>query len=379
MTADKLFARKILHEMGKIKDLRDLQWGQPLDYPTVDIDIDRELAGQNGVTPVDIGMSLQPAFFSSRFVNLSLWRDANSGFSYQVQVQVPQDQIRSKEDIEDFPTMNNMKKEQMPEHDPFADPGVEYQYFGSKTERPQHPLISDVAKVTYGTTNGEYDRYNMMRMVSLTANLHGHDLGRVGDQVKAAVKRAGTPPQSVFVKVTGQVPLLEDTFFHLLTGLFAGGCGDHLDAACILSGCPSCLNCFVDNTSNSPGRVDDVDDHWHHIERAVVHGRDHVDRCWNRQRNSSGGICRRQPYGRAQCGRSRYPRRREPHAPDFDDFNCHGCRYDTHGFVRRAERIAWPSRHWRFEHVDDVGAHIASPRFYNGAEKRSCRLTVNSP
>ncbi|MBX9687251.1 MAG: efflux RND transporter permease subunit, partial [Candidatus Obscuribacterales bacterium] len=57
------------------------------------------------------------------------------------------------------------------------------------------------------------------RMVSLTANLAGHDLGRVGEAVKEAVIKAGKPPAGVFVEVAGQVPLLEDTFFHLLTGL----------------------------------------------------------------------------------------------------------------------------------------------------------------
>ncbi len=108
LIADKLFAMKVLHEMNKINALRDLQWGQPLDYPACHIKIDRELAGQLGITAEEIGMSLQPAFFSSRFVNLSLWRDKDSGFSYQVQVQVPQDQIKSKEDIENFPAMTQL-------------------------------------------------------------------------------------------------------------------------------------------------------------------------------------------------------------------------------------------------------------------------------
>ncbi|MBX9720208.1 MAG: efflux RND transporter permease subunit, partial [Candidatus Obscuribacterales bacterium] len=219
LTADKQFAAKILKEMNKIDPIRDLQWGQPLDYPTCQINIDRELAGQFGVTAEDIGMSLQPAFFSSRFVNLSLWRDTDTGFSYQVQVQVPQDQIRSKEDIENFPTMNSMRKEEMPDRDVLEDPTVNKDYPGVHTRRRQHPLISDVAKVEYGVTNGELDRYNMMRMVSLRANHIGNDLARVGQEVKLAVKRCGKPPDGVFVDVVGQVPLLEDTFFHLLTGL----------------------------------------------------------------------------------------------------------------------------------------------------------------
>jgi len=219
MIQDKIFATRIFREMSRIKTLRDLQWGQALDYPSCEIDIDRELAGQLGVTAKEVGMSLQPAFFSSRFVNLSLWRDKNSGFSYQVQVQVPQDQIKSKTDIENFPTMTSERKIEMREKDTEVDPEIDHEYFGSHPRRRQHPLISDVAKVQYGVTNGEFDRYNMMRMVSLTANIATDDLGSVGDAVQAAVDRAGTPPRGVFVQVTGQVPLLKDTFFHLLSGL----------------------------------------------------------------------------------------------------------------------------------------------------------------
>ncbi|MBY0357481.1 MAG: efflux RND transporter permease subunit [Candidatus Obscuribacterales bacterium] len=219
LVKDKLFATKVFQEMSKISLLRDLQWGQPLDYPSCEIEIDRELAGQLGLTAQEIGMSLQPAIFSSRFVHLSLWRDRDSGFSYQVQVQVPQDQIKSKEDIENFPTMTSERKNQMREKGNEEDPDVEELYFGSKPRRRQHPLISDVATVQYGVTNGEFDRYNMMRMVSLTANIATNDLGSVGEEVRKAVARAGKPPRGVFVEVAGQIPTLQDTFNHLLSGL----------------------------------------------------------------------------------------------------------------------------------------------------------------
>ncbi|PWU01222.1 MAG: acriflavin resistance protein [Candidatus Melainabacteria bacterium] len=219
LVADKVFARKVMRQMTKIGNLRDLQWGQALDYPTCEIEIDRELAGQLGVTPEEIGMSLQPAFFSSRFVELSLWRDPASGFSYQVQVQVPQDQIRSKDDIASFPTMSSTRSIQMQEKDMLENSDIDKYYPGSHTLRRQHPLISDVASVHYGTTQGEFDRFNMMRMVSITANLSGNDLARAGNQVREAVKRAGTAPPGVFTRVAGQIPVMEDTFFHLLTGL----------------------------------------------------------------------------------------------------------------------------------------------------------------
>ena len=190
---NRLYAEKIMAEMKKIPSLRDLQFGQPQEYPTCEVKIDRELAGQLGLTPLDIGTSLQPAFYSSRFVLLSFWKDPKSGVSYQVQVQAPQSAITSKRDIENFPAMQGL--------------GM------------QHPLISDVARVEYGTTIGQYDRYDMMRMVSLTANISGQALGQVGEQVKQARERAGAPPRGVIADVKGQVPLLRDTFQHLFSGL----------------------------------------------------------------------------------------------------------------------------------------------------------------
>ena len=56
------------------------------------------------------------------------------------------------------------------------------------------PLVGDLAKVEFGTTPGEVDRYNMQRVVSLTANIHGKALGQVLEEVRSAVKRAGNPP-----------------------------------------------------------------------------------------------------------------------------------------------------------------------------------------
>ncbi|HEY9678529.1 MAG TPA: efflux RND transporter permease subunit [Drouetiella sp.] len=189
----KEFAEKIRVEMAKIKYLRDLQFGQPLKYPTVDINIDRELAGQLNLTPVDVGRSMVPATSSSRYILENFWMDRKTGVSYQVQVQVPQRQIQSIEALKHFPTM-----------------------MGEDTE---HPLIGDVAKVTYGQCVGEYDRDNMMRLVSLTANIAGMDLGRVGDDVEKAIKAAGPVPDGVRVKLAGQVPVLHETFTHLFGGL----------------------------------------------------------------------------------------------------------------------------------------------------------------
>ena len=48
-------------------------------------------------------------------------------------------------------------------------------------------LVQDVAQVRPGSMPGQVDRYNMKRMVSLTANVEGEDLGNVAKHIDAAL------------------------------------------------------------------------------------------------------------------------------------------------------------------------------------------------
>jgi multidrug efflux pump subunit AcrB len=81
------------------------------------------------------------------------------------------------------------------------------------------PYVRDLAKVAFGTQPGEIDHHNEFRLVSITANIAGDDLGRAAREVQAAIDRIGKPPRGVFVALRGQVPPMKDTFTGLLTGL----------------------------------------------------------------------------------------------------------------------------------------------------------------
>ena len=73
--------------------------------------------------------------------------------------------------------------------------------------------------VTEGTAVGQYQRYNMQRMITVTANVAGADLGSVARQVMAAVKELGAPPNGVNVAVRGQIVPLEQMMDGLRAGL----------------------------------------------------------------------------------------------------------------------------------------------------------------
>jgi multidrug efflux pump subunit AcrB len=82
-------------------------------------------------------------------------------------------------------------------------------------------LLRTVARVASGTTVGEYDRYNTQRMVTLTANVVGEDLGTAARQIGAAVMKAGAPPARVTVTVRGQIAPMEQMLSSLQGGLLA--------------------------------------------------------------------------------------------------------------------------------------------------------------
>jgi multidrug efflux pump subunit AcrB len=78
--------------------------------------------------------------------------------------------------------------------------------------------LQDVARLHERYVPGEYDRYNMKRLVSMTANIEGEDLGRVARHVSAALKAAGPPPRGALVDIRGQITPLQQIF-----GALAGG------------------------------------------------------------------------------------------------------------------------------------------------------------
>src|SRR5262249_37375840 len=49
-------------------------------------------------------------------------------------------------------------------------------------------LVQDVAQVRPGTMPGQVDRYNMRRMVALTANVEGEDLANVAKRIDRALE-----------------------------------------------------------------------------------------------------------------------------------------------------------------------------------------------
>ncbi len=186
-------AEKIAAGMKKIPFLRDVQFVQTLDYPTVELNIDREKAGLSGATVEDVRHAVVMATASTRFANLNYWIDVKTGFDYLVQLQVPALRMEKPEDVETLPIES-------------INPLVNL-------------MIRDVATVRRGVRPGEIDRDMSQRYLTLTANVEGEDMGRASRQVQQALDAAGEPPRGVRVEPMGQLPPMLEMFQSLGIGL----------------------------------------------------------------------------------------------------------------------------------------------------------------
>jgi multidrug efflux pump subunit AcrB len=179
INASKAHAEKLLAAFSEIPGLRDVQIAQDLDFPTVNVQIDRERAGMLGVEVEDIARSLVAATTSSRFTVPNFWADPKTGISFNIQVQIPEERTQSLEDLRNISV-------------------------ASKNGAPV--LLSNLVDFTESTSVGTYERYNLARVVSITANLHGTDFGRAVASVEKAIAAVGPPTDGkTKVNLRGQV------------------------------------------------------------------------------------------------------------------------------------------------------------------------------
>ncbi len=186
------FSERIVRALEGVRELRDVHVPLALDYPMLDVNIDRERAGQLGVTVDRVGKSIVNATSSSALTTPIFWTDPQTGVGYRVQLRVPENEIRSVEDLAELPVM----------HD------------GSS-----RAFLRDVAEIREGTTPGEIDHYNSQRAVHVTANLAGDDLGKAADDVEHAIASLGAPPKGITVQLHGQAEQMRTTLASLREGL----------------------------------------------------------------------------------------------------------------------------------------------------------------
>ena len=185
------YANKIVAKLKNISYLRDVQIAQSIHYPSLDINIDRIRAAQLGVDMNDISRSLIATTSSSRYTEKNIWVDEQYGLSYNVQVQVPLNQMKSISEINETPLLRDENR----------------------------PTLGDVASITLGDTYGENDNLGATPYLSVTANINNKDLGSASSDVSKAIASLGELPRGLFIEPIGLTTVLNETLSSLQSGL----------------------------------------------------------------------------------------------------------------------------------------------------------------
>ena len=185
------YAYKMVDKLNQIPYLRDVQLGQAIHYPAIDINIDRVRAAQLGANLDDISRSLIAATSSSRFTEKNIWLDTKIGQSYNVQVETPENEMSSISDIGETPVTPNAAR----------------------------PILADLATIKQDTVYGEDDDIGAIPMLSVTASIYKKDLGTAIKDVDAAIKSVGTLPRGLTIETSGMSNVLTDTLDSLQSGL----------------------------------------------------------------------------------------------------------------------------------------------------------------
>ncbi len=187
------YSSLLLAKMKGIDFLRDVQIAQPLHFPTININVDRQKLSLMGLSIDNVSRSITASTSSSRYTSKNFWLDSKTSYTYQTQVQVPEYIMSSIEELQATPLVKGQAR----------------------------PLLSDVATLSIDSVPGEYDRSGPRRFVTISANIYKTDLGRATDAVQKAINETGTPPQGLIAEIKGMSSLLTETLGSLQTGLMA--------------------------------------------------------------------------------------------------------------------------------------------------------------
>ncbi len=187
------YGESLLAKMRTIPFLRDVQIAQPLHFPTVSITVDRNKLALMGLSMENVSKSIVDVTSSSRYTNKNLWLDDKTFYTYQTQVQVPEYDMNSIEELKSVPLVTGQMR----------------------------PVLGDVADLSIDTLPGEYDRSGPRRFITVSANIYHKDLGSATRAVQKAIDEMGTPPPGLVPEIKGMSSLLTETLDALQSGLLA--------------------------------------------------------------------------------------------------------------------------------------------------------------
>jgi multidrug efflux pump subunit AcrB len=180
-------ASKIAQEVRALPGVSDVLIPQDVDYPALQITIDRERASQLGLNTRELVDSLITALTSNGMIAPSYWIDPRTGNNYLLTVQYPENFVQNMPDLGSLPLRSPRLKEPT--------------------------RLDSVVHISHITAPTEVDHYQIRRAIDIYVSPKAEDLSRVYAAVNKIVKRTESSlPPNTTINVRGSVKAMNESF-----------------------------------------------------------------------------------------------------------------------------------------------------------------------
>jgi CzcA family heavy metal efflux pump len=192
--ANYAYATDLLKRIRAVPGISDLRIQQVFNYPQLNVDVDRSLADEVGLTQRDVANSLLVTLSGSGQVEPNFWLNTKNGVSYPIVAQMPQYRIDTISDLVNLPITS------------------------SDTAAPQY--LGGLAQITAGPSPGVVSHYNVQPVIDIYGAVQGRDLGVISSDINRILQETHKDvPRGSYVALSGQVKTMTSAYSQLYIGL----------------------------------------------------------------------------------------------------------------------------------------------------------------
>jgi len=185
-------AKSLAARIRTLKGVSDVMIPQDLDYPGLQVNVNREMAGRLGLDASEIVDNLITSLKSDEVIAPSYFVDPKSGNDYFLTVQTPTADFKTLTDVNDIP---------------IRAPGGD-----------QVTNLGAVASIHPINTPTEVSHYQMQRVIDVYVSPSGEDLGGLAKSVQGVIAKT-TIPSDLHLRVRGSVKAMQRSFSSFAIGL----------------------------------------------------------------------------------------------------------------------------------------------------------------
>ena len=185
-------AQSIASRIRSLPGVSDAFIPQDLDYPALELDVDRERASELGLSQREVVDNVITALTSNQMIAPSYWVDPRTGQDYMLTVQYPEQQVNSVLDLKSIPLRS-----------------------AGHLLPARLDTVSRVSRIKSPT---EVDHYQLRRVMDIYVRTAGEDLSKVANAIDGIIADTKVP-EGLNVTLRGMVQGMRASFRSFTLGL----------------------------------------------------------------------------------------------------------------------------------------------------------------